>query len=115
MGENRDVTGSRRDHDPPGRREDRYYPPRPPADADREHPGMANDPSDPDVDAGYRRQGRSSSTPSAHRWLPPLDDRSPRAPHSHTPPPPLGARARQRVTVPRAPAQRSREMGSKIY
>jgi len=76
---------------------------------------MANYPSDPDVDAGYRRQGRSSSTPSANRWLPPLDDRTAREPHSHTPPPTVGAGAGQRVTVTRAAAQRSREMGSKMY
>src|SRR5262249_18679221 len=112
MGENRDVTGPRRDHDPRGRREDRYYPPRPPADADREHPGMATYPGDPDVGAGYRRPHRSSSTPSANRWLPPLDDRTTRERHSDTSPPTVGAD--QRVTVTRAAAQRSREMGSKM-
>ena len=72
---------------------------------------MANYPSDPDVDAGYRRQGRSSSTPSANRWLPPLDDRTAREPHSHTPPPTVGAGAGQRVTVNRAAARRSSERG----
>src|SRR3954451_12983602 len=114
MGENRGVTGSRRDHpDPRGRREDRYYPPRPPAD-DGEHPGMANYPSDPDVGVGYRRPRRSSSGPSAHRWLPPLDDRSGRE-HPSAPPPTVGAGAGEKVTVTRAAAQRSREMGSKIY
>src|SRR5262245_8406475 len=115
MGENRDVTGSRRDHDPRGRREDRYYPPRPPADADGEHPGMANYPSDPAVGVGYRRPRRASSTPSANRWLPPLDDRTTRERRSDTPPPTVGTGAGQRVTVTRAAAQRSREMGSKMY
>src|SRR3954447_1771870 len=115
MGENRGVTGSRRDHgDPRGRREDRYFPPRPPTDADGEHPGMANYPSDPDVGVGYRPPRRSSSGPSANRWLPPLDDRSGRA-HPSAPPPTAGAGAGEKVTVTRAAAQRSREMGSKMY
>src|SRR5690349_1917041 len=116
MGENRGVTGSRRDHgDPRGRREDRYYPPRPPSDADGEHPGMANYPSDPDVGVGYRRPRRSSSAPSANRWLPPLDDRSDREHPSAPPPPTVGSGAGERITVTRAAAQRSREMGSKMY
>jgi Major Facilitator Superfamily len=112
MGDNRGVTGSRRDpRDPRGPREDRYYPPRPPADDGGSHPGMANYPSDPDV--GYRRPRGSSSTPSANRWLPPLDERSARE-HPSAPPPPT-AGAGQKVTVTRAAAQRSREMGSKMY
>ena len=72
---------------------------------------MANYPSDPDV--GYRRPRGSSSTPSANRWLPPLDERSARE-HPSAPPPPA-AGAGQKVTVTRAAAQRSREMGSKMY
>ena len=74
---------------------------------------MANYPSDPDVDAGYRRQGRSSSTPSANRWLPPLDDRTAREPHSHTPPPTVGADDRRAAcdrylcALPNAPTLRS--------
>jgi MFS family permease len=95
------VTGSRRDP--------RYYPPRPPSD---EHPGMANYPSDPGGDGGYRRSRRS--TPSANRWLPPLDE--PARPYTSQPPPrTVGAGAGQKVTVTRAAAQRSREMGSKMY
>ena len=74
---------------------------------------MANYPSDPDV--GYRRPRRSSSTPSANRWLPPLDERSAREHPSAPPPPTVGAGAGQKVTVTRAAAQRSREMGSKMY
>ena len=71
---------------------------------------MANYPSDP----GYRRAGRSNPTPSANRWLPPLDE--PARPHTSGPPPhSVGAGAGQRVTVTRAAAQRSREMGSKMY
>jgi MFS family permease len=101
MGENRGVTGSRRDP--------RYYPPRPPSD---DHPGMANYPSDPGADGGYRRSRRS--TPSANRWLPPLDE--PARPYTSEPPPrTVGASAGQKVTVTRAAAQRSREMGSKMY
>src|SRR6478672_11983884 len=105
MGENRGVTGSRRDP--------RYYPPRPPSD---EHPGMANYPSEPGAD-GYRRP--RNTTPSNNRWLPPLDDRRARQHPSDPPPPTAGARAGasagQKVTVTRAAAQRSREMGSKMY
>jgi MFS family permease len=73
---------------------------------------MANYPSDPG-DGGYRRSRRSSPTPSANRWLPPLDE--PARPHTSEPPPSVGGAAGQRVTVTRAAAQRSREMGSKMY
>ena len=76
---------------------------------------MANYPSDPDGAPGYRRPRRSSSVPSANRWLPPLDDRSAREHPSAPPPPPAAAGAGQKVTVTRAAAQRSREMGSKMY
>jgi hypothetical protein len=70
---------------------------------------MANYPSD---DSGYRRQRRSA--PSANRWLPPLDER-PQREYRSDPPPSVGAEAGQKVTVTRAAAQRSREMGSKMY
>ena len=93
------MTGSRRDP--------RYFPPRPPAGD--EHPGMANYPSD---GAGHRRQRRSA--PSENRWLPPLDER-PQWEYRSDPPPSAGADAGQKVTVTRAAAQRSREMGSKMY
>ena len=72
---------------------------------------MANYPSDGD---SYRRQRRFSPTPSANRWLPPLDERS-AAGNRSDPPPGVGASAGQKVTVTRAAAQRSREMGSKMY
>src|ERR1700752_1302694 len=101
MGENRGVTGSRRDP--------RYYPPRPPSD---EHPGMTNYPSDPGADGGYRRSRRS--TPSANRWLPPLDEPAQR--HTfESPPPRVGSSAGQKVTVTRAAAQRSPEMVWNMY
>lgn len=73
---------------------------------------MANYPSDPG-DGGYRRSGRSNPTPSANRWLPPLDEA--RAHTSGRPPHSAGASAGERITVTRAAAQRSREMGSKMY
>ncbi len=73
---------------------------------------MANYPSAPGE--SYRRPRRSDPTPSANRWLPPLDE--PARPHTSAPPPPsVGAGAGERVTVTRAAAQRSREMGSKMY
>ncbi len=70
---------------------------------------MANYPSD-GVD--YRRQ-RRPSTPSANRYLPPLEERSS---NRSEPPPGVGAGARRGVdSGPRSAAQRSREMGSKMY
>jgi hypothetical protein len=66
---------------------------------------MANYPTD----AGYRRP-RRSSMPSANRYLPPLDQSSYARPQSD-PNPPGG----QRVTVTRAAAMRSREMGVRMY
>jgi MFS family permease len=74
---------------------------------------MANYPSDP-ADSGYRRSRKSGPSPSANRWLPPLDE--PARPHtSAAPPPSVGSGAGHKVTMTRAAAQRSREMGSKMY
>ena len=68
---------------------------------------MANYPSD-GVD--YRHQ-RRSSTPSANRYLPPLEDRP-----SNRSDPGIGEGAGRGVNNgPRSAAQRSREMGSKMY
>ncbi len=108
------MTGPRRDQgDSAGRRDARYYPPRPPRDAENDHPGMANYPSDPG-ERGYRRARRSGPSPSANRWLPPLDE--PARPHTSEPPPRnVGAQAGERVTGTRSAAQRGREMGSKMY
>ncbi len=106
MGENLYVSGSRRDHNgQEGQRDPRYYPPRPPADAG-DHPGMANYPSD----GVSSRRPRRSSTPSANRYLPDLEDRS--ATRSD---PGIGAAAGRNINGPRSAAQRSREMGSKMY
>jgi MFS family permease len=66
---------------------------------------MANYPSD-GVD--YRHQRRSS--PSANRYLPPLEDRS-----SGRSDPGIGEGLGQKPPGPRGAAQRSREMGSKMY
>lgn len=69
---------------------------------------MANYPSD----GIYRRARRANPTPSANRWLPPLDE--PTHHYRYSGPPP-GAGAGEKVTVTRAAAQRSREVGSKMY
>ncbi len=77
---------------------------------------MANYPSDGIDDR--RRTGRNPQGPSANRWLPPLDETQTadhRGPRSDTPPRGAGQAAGQRVTVTRAAAQRSREMGYKMY
>jgi MFS family permease len=72
---------------------------------------MANYPSD---GVSYRRPRRSTPVPSANRYLPPLDER-PAPEYRSEPPPGVGASAGQKVTVTRAAAARSREMGSKMY
>jgi MFS family permease len=70
---------------------------------------MANYPSD-GVD--HRRQ-RRSSTPSANRYLPPLEER--RSSRGE-PPPGIGEGSGRRVNQgPRSAAQRSRDVGSKMY
>ncbi|MGW0159517.1 MFS transporter [Mycobacterium sp. NPDC003323] len=71
---------------------------------------MANYPSDGEMPRRRRQQ-----TPSANRWLPPLDDDQHSTRRHHEPPPRAGAAAGERITVTRAAAQRSREMGSKMY
>ncbi|MUL48849.1 MFS transporter [Mycobacterium sp. CBMA293] len=106
----------------------RYYPPRPPRGDDDEHPGMANYPSDPGR-SRRRPPPRNSSSHSENRWLPPLDDDhhdghgyDRRHDDGYE-----GGRRRDRddrrsgpaggekITVTRAAAQRSREMGTKVY
>lgn len=67
---------------------------------------MANYPSD-GVDA--RRQRRASS-PSANRYLPPLEER-----RSARSDPGIGEGLGQQPRPPRSAAQRSREMGSRMY
>ena len=76
---------------------------------------MANYPSDPAMNARDRRAGHpDSSHHSANRWLPPLDDSARNRGRSFDPPG-AGAGSGEKVTVTRAAAQRSREMGSRMY
>lgn len=77
-----------------------------------EHPGMANYPTD---DADYRRTRRPPPMPSANRYLPPLGQQSQPERDSAAQPPPRGANNGERITVTRAAAMRSREMGSRMY
>lgn len=74
---------------------------------------MANYPSDE-----THRRPRRSSMPSSNRWLPPLDEESPRAERTGSARgagPTAEPGAGERVTVTRAAAARSREMGSRMY
>ncbi|HZA08624.1 MAG TPA: MFS transporter [Mycobacterium sp.] len=71
---------------------------------------MANYPSD---GAGYRRPRRPAAPPSANRYLPPLDD--PASDYRSVPPRGAVGSGPQKITVTRAAAMRSREMGSKMY
>ncbi len=80
---------------------------------------MANYPSDGE---GFHRPGatrRSNPIPSANRYLPPLGDQDQRTENLSGPPPgsrgSAGGGAGERVTVTRAAALRSREMGSRMY
>ncbi|KZS62258.1 hypothetical protein A4G27_08925 [Mycobacterium kansasii] len=76
-----------------------------------EHPGMANYPAD---HADYRRPRRPPPMSSANRYLPPLgQEREP--PRESEPPPSRGFSNGERITVTRAAAMRSREMGSRMY
>ena len=82
---------------------------------------MANYPSDPGWSPGHRTSRRSAPpNQSANRWLPPLDEsarqRGPSSRHDRFDSPGgVGTAAGEKVTVTRAAAQRSREMGSKMY
>jgi hypothetical protein len=75
-----------------------------------QHPGMANYPAD---DSDYRRTRRPPPMPSANRYLPPLGQQQ--DPDRGNDTPPRGLRPGERITVTRAAAQRSREMGSRMY
>src|ERR1700742_2954366 len=104
MGENRCMSGRRREHpgSAPGRR-GRTGP-------TAEHPGMANYPTD---EPDHRRPKRPPPMPSSNRYLPPLNREPGTEPRSE--PPRGGSGSGERVTVTRAAAQRSREMGSRMY
>ncbi|ANI41917.1 MFS transporter [Mycolicibacterium vaccae] len=77
---------------------------------------MANYPSDPATRPGDRGSRPYSPSQGGNRWLPPLDDHAGGRGRDRDryPPPPPG-RGGDKVTVTRAAAQRSREMGSKMY
>jgi MFS family permease len=72
---------------------------------------MANYPAD---DSDYRRARRPPPMPSANRYLPPLGEqqRSEPKPSGASPGDPT---PNERITVTRAAAMRSREMGSRMY
>ncbi|MDT5091815.1 MAG: hypothetical protein QOH60_1178 [Mycobacterium sp.] len=103
------MNGSRPDYPSDDPKSDRqYYPPRPAPGPDAEHPGMANYPTG----AGGPHRSRRPPMPSANRYLPPIDEPTP------PPPPPRSSSRRnsgERVTVTRAAAMRSREMGVRMY
>ncbi|OYV23956.1 MAG: hypothetical protein B7W97_01755, partial [Mycobacterium sp. 20-66-4] len=71
---------------------------------------MANYPAG---DSDQRRTRRSPPMPSANRYLPPLGQQ--KNPNRDNTPPPRSAPSGERITVTRAAAQRSREMGSRMY
>jgi MFS family permease len=70
---------------------------------------MANYPAD---ERDYRRSERPPTMPSANRYLPPLNRDTRAEPRRE---PPRGGPTGERITVTRAAAQRSREMGSRMY
>jgi MFS family permease len=77
---------------------------------------MANYPAgDADYTADYRRMRRPPPGPSNNRYLPPLGEEKEPKPKSSSTPPPRGPAGAERITVTRAAAQRSREMGSRMY
>ncbi|KJX74765.1 MFS transporter [Mycobacterium lepromatosis] len=119
------MSGRRRDHpgrlaSTPGRRTR--------TGSRNQHPGMANYPADSSVyrptqqrraleqreqEAGQLDPARRSPTmPSANRYLPPLGQQ-PELQHNNAPP--RGPDPGERITVTRAAAQRSREMGYRMY
>ncbi len=72
---------------------------------------MANYPSDGE---SYRRPRRSGMA-SSNRWLPPLGDDEPTRSHGSNRAPGTGGPSAEKITVTRAAAYRSREMGSRMY
>lgn len=80
-----------------------------------QHPGIANYPV---ADAAQHRVRRSPA-PSANRYLPPLGQQAAGTTRARDREPSGGPSARndseERITVTRAAAQRSREMGSRMY
>lgn len=83
---------------------------RPRKSAASQHPGAANYPAGEGTD---RRARRPSPMPSANRYLPPLGHQP--EPNRSSDAPPRGPGSGERITVTRAAALRSREMGSRMY
>lgn len=75
-----------------------------------QHPGAANYPAGGAAD---RRTRRPSPMPSANRYLPPLGHQP--EPERNSAAAPRGPASGERITVTRAAALRSREMGSRMY
>ncbi|ASW94085.1 MFS transporter [Mycobacterium intracellulare] len=75
-----------------------------------QHPGAANYPAG---DGAQRRTRRPPPMPSANRYLPPLGQQA--EPDRGSSAPPRGPSSGERITVTRAAALRSREMGSRMY
>nr|VTO98433.1 Major Facilitator Superfamily protein [Mycobacterium riyadhense] len=73
---------------------------------------MANYPAN---DSDFRRARRPPPMPSANRYLPPLGQQPEPERSGAPPPPPRGVSNGERITVTRAAAMRSREMGSRMY
>lgn len=71
---------------------------------------MANYPAG---DSDYRQKRRPPPTPSANRYLPPLGQQQPKPQRDSAPPRDPGPT--ERITVTRAAAQRSRQMGYRMY
>lgn len=83
---------------------------RPRNGAAAQHPGAVNYPAGGAAD---RRTRRPSPMPSANRYLPPLGHQP--EPERHSAATPRGPVSGERITVTRAAALRSREMGSRMY
>lgn len=83
---------------------------RPRNGAAAQHPGAVNYPAGGAAD---RRTRRPSQMPSANRYLPPLGHQP--EPERHSATTPRGPVSGERITVTRAAALRSREMGSRMY
>ncbi|OBB82269.1 hypothetical protein A5760_15180 [Mycobacterium colombiense] len=83
---------------------------RPRNGASSQHPGAANYPAGGAAD---RRTRRPTPVPSANRYLPPLGHRP--EPERNSAEAPRGPASGERITVTRAAALRSREMGSRMY
>ncbi|WP_202320567.1 MFS transporter [Mycobacterium intracellulare] len=75
-----------------------------------QHPGAANYPAG---DGAQRRTRRPPPMPSTNRYLPPLGQQA--EPDRGSSAPPRGPSSGERITVTRAAALRSREMGSRMY